>query len=63
MKFRVYGEYGPIASMCITEYIEAETSQKARAIFIDKWKKHSSTWARMGEHNVYADRYPSEEKE
>jgi hypothetical protein len=62
--FRVYGEYGPIAAMVETRYIEAETPEKARAIFIRKMKEGCpDTWKNMGEHNVYVDQKPAPDPE
>ena len=52
--YRVWGEYGPVASMAIEYRIQAESREAARAEAI-RLLKETDYWDRIGERNVYVE--------
>lgn len=55
-RYRVWGEYGPVAYQYIEEEMRAKTPENAKKRFIRYLKQeHAHTWEFIGEHNVYVE--------
>ena len=53
-KYRVWGEYGPVAYMAIEYEVRARSPENARRRAI-RLLKATDHWDRIGEHNVYVE--------
>jgi len=55
-RYRVWGEFGPLAGQYIEQEIRAKTPKNAKNRFIRYLKReHTHTWERIGERNVYVE--------
>lgn len=53
-RYRVWGEYGPLAYQAIEQTIRAKTPENAKKRFIRE-NKNNVYWNSIGEHNVYVE--------
>ena len=56
VKYRVYGEYGPLGSMCIEQVIDAPSADGAEEEFIRIiQEEYPIEWKYMGRSNVHVE--------